>query len=46
MDVSVWWVVAAAAIGVCVGIVLFAVLTMAADRDPDAIDERATPTLS
>lgn len=36
MDVSVWWVVVAVSIGVCIGMGLFAVLTMASDREADA----------
>jgi len=39
MDVSVWWVVIAAASGLGVGLVLFAVLTMASDRDDDAFPD-------
>lgn len=35
MDVSIWWVWIAATIGVCAGIGLFAVLTMASDHRAD-----------
>jgi hypothetical protein len=35
MDVSVWWVLVGAGAGVCIVIVLFAVMTMAADREPE-----------
>lgn len=33
MDVSVWWVLVGASLGLCAGIVLFAALAMASDRD-------------
>ena len=42
MDVSVWWVVVAASVGMCVGMGLFAVLTMASDREADGLDAHAS----
>jgi hypothetical protein len=44
MDVSVWWVAIGAAVGLCAGIVLFAVLTMASDRDVEAFPDAQAPT--
>ena len=45
MDVPIWWVWIGATIGVCTGIGLFAVLSMAADHESDEIDIPAsTPT--
>jgi hypothetical protein len=44
MDVSIWWVWIAATIGVCTGIGLFAVLTMASDRASEGFPEAQTPT--
>jgi hypothetical protein len=45
MDVDAWWVVmVAASLGLFAGIVLFAVLTMAADRDDDAHPHAQDPT--
>ena len=44
MEVSIWWVVAAAALGLCAGLLLFAVLTMAADRNVEAYPEAQGPT--
>ena len=41
MVVSLWWIVVAASLGLCVGIVLFAVLTMATKHD-DEFDRSAT----
>ena len=41
MVISLWWIVVAASLGLCAGIVLFAVLTMASDRD-DEFDRNAT----
>ncbi len=47
MDVSIGWVVIAAMIGLCAGIGLFAVLTMASERDakvyPDDPGRAQTP---
>jgi hypothetical protein len=44
MDVSVWWVVVAASVGLCIGMFLFAVLTMASDRDVDVFTDPQAPT--
>ena len=35
MDVSVWWVIGAAFGGLCAGMLLFAVLSMATERDAE-----------
>ena len=42
LDVPIWWVWIGATIGVVTGIGLFAVLSMAADRETDEIDVSAT----
>ena len=39
MDVSVWWVLIAAMIGLFAGIGLFAVLTMASDHESEVYQE-------
>lgn len=44
MDVSIWWVWVAAAVGLCAGIGLFAVLTMAADHDGEVFPDAQAPT--
>ena len=44
MDVSVWWVLLAAMIGLFAGIGLFAVLTMASDHDAEVFPEAQGPT--
>jgi hypothetical protein len=44
VDISLWWIVVAASFGLCAGIVLFAVLTMASDRDVDMHPEAPDPT--
>jgi hypothetical protein len=46
MDVSVWWVLVGAAAGLCVGIVLFAVLSMAADHEVEFVTDLQAPTRS
>jgi predicted secreted protein len=43
MDVSVWWIVIAASVGLCAGIVLFAVLTMASDHDAEVFPDVQAP---
>ena len=43
MDVSVWWVVGAAFVGLCAGMLLFAVLSMAADREIEPLADAAEP---
>ena len=42
MDVSVWWVVGAAFFGLCAGMLLFAVLSVAADHE-DVMPKAAEP---
>lgn len=44
MEVSVWWVLVAASLGVCAGLMLFAVLTIASDRDVTLYPEAQGPT--
>lgn len=44
MDVSVWWVLVAASLGLCAGMLLFAVLTMASDRDDAILPDAQHPT--
>jgi hypothetical protein len=44
MDVSVWWVLAGTAIGLCAGVVLFAVLTMAHDQEAEVWSDVQAPT--
>ena len=46
MVISLWWIVVAASLGLCAGIVLFAVLTMASDRDDEFDRNAADPTLA
>ena len=48
MDVSVWWVLVGAGAGLCVGIVLFAVLTMASEHEPELefVSDGSAPTRS
>jgi hypothetical protein len=43
MDVSVWWIAIAASVGLCAGIVLFAVLTMASDHDVEVLPDAQAP---
>ena len=43
MDVSVWWVLIAAMIGLFAGIGLFAILTMASDHDGEGFPEAGGP---
>ena len=43
MDVPLWWVWIGAIIGVCAGLGLFAVLTMAAERDGDEFGKAQVP---
>jgi hypothetical protein len=44
MDVSIWWVLIGAAGGMCAGMLLFAVLSMASDRDAELVSEPQAPT--
>ena len=44
MDVSVWWVLIAAMIGLFAGVGLFAVLTMASDHDAEVFPDAQRPT--
>jgi hypothetical protein len=44
MDVSVWWVVVAALLGLYAGVVLFAVLTLASERGVDVPPETQPQT--
>lgn len=44
MDVSIWWVVVGASVGLFAGIVLFAVLTMASDREDEALPDAQART--
>lgn len=46
MDVSIWWVAVGAVVGLCAGIVLFAVLTMASDRDSEVLADAQVPLQS
>jgi hypothetical protein len=41
--ISAIWVVVAGSVGLCLGIVLFAVMTMAADKPPQRIPEEHGP---
>ena len=43
MDVSVWWIVGAAFLGLCAGMMLFAVLSMAADHEVEPLADAAEP---
>jgi hypothetical protein len=38
--VSAIWLVVAASLGLCLGIVMFAVMTMAADQPEEPLDDR------
>ena len=46
MDVSIWWVLAAASAGLFAGIGLFAVLTMASHHEDEYFSDRQAPTRS
>ena len=43
MDFSVWWVIGAAFVGLCTGMLLFAVLSMAADHEVEVLPEAGEP---
>lgn len=43
MLVSMWWVVVAASLGLCAGMLLFAVLTIASDREDPALPDAQEP---
>ena len=44
MDVSVWWVLVGIAGGLCAGVVLFAVMTMAHDHEGEYLSDVQAPT--
>jgi hypothetical protein len=44
VDISLWWIVVAASLGLCAGIVLFALLTIASDREVDMHPNSPDPT--
>ena len=44
MDVSIWWVLIGAAGGMCAGILLFAVLSVAARDTELDVDTQPTPS--
>jgi hypothetical protein len=43
MEVSVWWVLIGASAGLCSGIVLFAVMSMASEREGEYFSDLQAP---
>lgn len=43
MDVSVWWVIGAAFFGLCAGVLLFSMLSVAAQEEIEALPDTAEP---